>query len=261
MVSKHSLAVHHPNALDTTRHRFRIVFAGPPAAVSDLLNEGVATFLRFLWREAENNNGTVTAAEADRAIQAAHGRNARTIIEAALSTTAPKDLAFLRVICAGSRPLRSQGNLGERLNAKTNLVANYRSRLLAAGLVETSWPRQARFRDSGPSPAPTQLERRLGSTDRNRGRALTVCSGCAACSGPDFMPCWPVLHGTPVLALACFYSLVSSTDSTWRAASRCSSTTFTALRAVPCCSASFASVSRSSATSSLSWSWTSSSRR
>lgn len=26
-----------------------------------------------LWREAENNNGTVTAAEADRAVQAAHG--------------------------------------------------------------------------------------------------------------------------------------------------------------------------------------------
>jgi hypothetical protein len=166
-----------------------LVFAGLPAAVSDLLNEGVATFLRradkidlhaagirdveksftstfaaadfqiapqlvqkaaeatggypfliqlvgyFLWREAENNNGTVTAAEAERAIDAAHRRNARTVIEAALSTASAKDLEFLHAMAQDDGPSIA-GDLGERLNARTNLVANYRSRLLAAGLVE-----------------------------------------------------------------------------------------------------------------------------
>lgn len=166
-----------------------LVFAGLPAAVSDLLNEGVATFLRradkidlhaagirdversftsifaaagfdipphlvqeaaastggypfliqlvgyFLWREAENNNGAVTAAEADRAVQAAHRRNARTVIEAALSTASGKDLDFLRAMAEDDGPSIA-GDIGQRLKAKTNLVANYRSRLLAAGLVE-----------------------------------------------------------------------------------------------------------------------------
>lgn len=166
-----------------------LVFAGLPAAVSDLLNEGVATFLRradkidlhaagirdversfasifatagfrvpphlvqkaaestggypfliqlvgyFFWREAENNNGTLTDAEADRAVQAAHRRNARTVIEAALSTVSAKDLQFLRAMAQDDGPSIA-GDLGERLKAKTNLVANYRSRLLAAGLVE-----------------------------------------------------------------------------------------------------------------------------
>lgn len=168
-----------------------LVFAGLPAAVSDLLNEGVATFLRradkidlhaagirdversftsifaaagfdipphlvqeaaastggypfliqlvgyFLWREAENNNGSVTAAEADRAIQAAHRRNARTVIEAALSTASGKDLDFLRAMAQDDGPSIA-GDIGQRLQAKTNLVANYRSRLLAAGLVESA---------------------------------------------------------------------------------------------------------------------------
>lgn len=166
-----------------------LVFAGLPAAVSDLLNEGVATFLRradkidlhaagirdversftsifaaagfdipphlvqeaaastggypfliqlvgyFLWREAENNNGAVTAAEADRAVQAAHRRNARTVIEAALSTASGKDLDFLRAMAEDDGPSIA-GDIGQRLKAKTNLIANYRSRLLAAGLVE-----------------------------------------------------------------------------------------------------------------------------
>lgn len=166
-----------------------LVFAGLPAAVSDLLNEGVATFLRradkidlhaagirdversftsifaaagfdipphlvqeaaastggypfliqlvgyFLWREAENNNGAVTAAEADRAVQAAHRRNARTVIEAALSTASGKDLDFLRAMAQDDGPSIA-GDIGQRLKAKTNLIANYRARLLAAGLVE-----------------------------------------------------------------------------------------------------------------------------
>lgn len=166
-----------------------LVFAGLPAAVSDLLNQGVATFLRradkidlhaaavrdvetsfaetfatagfnvtpglvrqaaeatggypfliqlvgyFLWREAENNDGTLAAAAVDRAIEAANRRNARTVIEAALSTASPKDMEFLHAMAEDDGP-STAGDIGLRLGAKTNLVANYRTRLLVSGLIE-----------------------------------------------------------------------------------------------------------------------------
>ncbi|MGY2744540.1 ATP-binding protein [Pseudarthrobacter sp. O4] len=168
-----------------------LVFAGLPAAVSDLLNEGVATFLRradkidlhaaavrdvessfaetfaaadfdiaqglvrqaaeategypfliqlvgyFLWREAENNDGRVEPEAVNRAIAAAERRNARTVIEAALSTASPKDMEFLRAMAEDDGPSAS-GDIGQRLGARTNLVANYRTRLLAAGLIESA---------------------------------------------------------------------------------------------------------------------------
>lgn len=168
-----------------------LVFAGLPAAVSDLLNEGVATFLRradkidlhaaaardveasfaetftaagfkiepalvrqaaeatggypfliqlvgyFLWREAENNAGLLEPEAVYRAIEAANRRNARTVIEAALSTASPKDLEFLHAMAEDDGP-SAAGAIGQRLVARTNLVANYRTRLLAAGLIETA---------------------------------------------------------------------------------------------------------------------------
>lgn len=166
-----------------------LVFAGLPAAVSDLLNEGVATFLRradkidlhaaairdveesfsatfaeasfkvtpehvrraaeatggypfliqlvgyFLWREAETNQGALLEEEVQRAIEAAHRRNARTVIEAALAPASPKDLDFLHAMAQDDGP-STAGDIGRRIGAKTNLVANYRSRLVAAGLIE-----------------------------------------------------------------------------------------------------------------------------
>ncbi|AXJ11155.1 ATP-binding protein [Arthrobacter sp. PM3] len=166
-----------------------LVFAGLPAAVSDLLNEGVATFLRradkidlhaaavrevevsfantfaeasfdvspalvrraaeatggypfliqlvgyFLWKEAEVNQGVLTAATVERAIEAAHRRNARTVIEAALATVSPKDLDFLHAMAEDDGPAVA-GDIGRRIGARPNLVANYRARLLAAGLIE-----------------------------------------------------------------------------------------------------------------------------
>ncbi|MBT2512343.1 ATP-binding protein [Arthrobacter sp. ISL-30] len=166
-----------------------LVFAGLPAAVSDLLNEGVATFLRradkidlhaaaildveksftatfagagfridpelvaraaqatdgypfliqlvgyFLWREAENNQGSVTAEALERAVEAAHRRNARTVIEAALSTASPKDLDFLHAMAEDDEPSTAK-DIGQRMIARTNVVANYRARLLAAGLIQ-----------------------------------------------------------------------------------------------------------------------------
>ena len=168
-----------------------LVFAGLPAAVSDLLNEGVATFLRradkidlhaaavreveesfaatfaaagfrvspdlvrqaaeatggypfliqlvgyFLWREAEGNQGDLNPETVARAIHAANRRNARTVIEAALAAVSPKDLDFLFAMAEDDGPSIA-GEIGRRLGAKTNLVANYRSRLLAAGLIESA---------------------------------------------------------------------------------------------------------------------------
>ncbi|MET4061874.1 sugar phosphate isomerase/epimerase [Arthrobacter sp. UYP6] len=168
-----------------------LVFAGLPAAVSDLLNEGVATFLRradkidlhaaavreveesfaatfaaagfrvshdlvrqaaeatggypfliqlvgyFLWREAEGNQGDLNPERVARAIQAANRRNARTVIEAALAAASPKDLDFLFAMAEDDGP-STAGEIGRRLGAKSNLVANYRSRLLAAGLIESA---------------------------------------------------------------------------------------------------------------------------
>ena len=168
-----------------------LVFAGLPAAVSDLLNEGVATFLRradkidlhaaavreveesfattfaeasfavspdlvrhaaeatggypfliqlvgyFLWKEAEINQGNLTAETVERAIEAANRRNGRTVIEAALAASSPKDLDFLHAMAEDDGPSVA-GDIGRRIEARTNLVANYRSRLLAAGLIEST---------------------------------------------------------------------------------------------------------------------------
>jgi hypothetical protein len=168
-----------------------LVFAGLPAAVSDLLNEGVATFLRradkidlhaaavreveesfagtfadaafkvspalvrqaaeatggypfliqlvgyFLWKEAENNHGNLSPETVKRAIEAANRRNARTVIEAAVAAISPKDLDFLRAMAEDDGPSVA-GDIGRRIGARTNLVANYRLRLLAAGLIEAT---------------------------------------------------------------------------------------------------------------------------
>lgn len=166
-----------------------LVFAGLPSAVSDLLNEGVATFLRradkidlhaaavrdveasylqvfeaagftiapdlvrrsaaategypfliqlvgyFLWREAEKHDGHLDAAAVDRAVAAAGRRNERVVIEAALAVVSAKDLDFLHAMAKDHGPSVA-GDIGRRIGAKTNLVANYRTRLLEEGLIE-----------------------------------------------------------------------------------------------------------------------------
>lgn len=166
-----------------------LIFAGLPAAVSDLLNEGVATFLRRaeridlhaariqeversyastfqnagirisgdlvryaaeatggypfliqligyqLWRQAEINNMALEKPNIDQAINAATRRHETTVIEAALSTASDKDKDFLRAMAEDDGPVIA-GDIGKRLNAKSNVVANYRARLIAAGLIE-----------------------------------------------------------------------------------------------------------------------------
>ncbi|UFS57512.1 ATP-binding protein [Subtercola endophyticus] len=167
-----------------------LVFAGLPAAVSDLLNAGVVTFLRradkidlhaaairdvensysrtfaaagfalgpdvirdaaestggypfliqlvgyFLWRECERTpNAQLGTARAQEAIAAAHRRNARTVIEAALSTLSHKDRDYLIAMTLDNQASAS-GDIARRLNLKPNAAANYRNRLLTAGLIE-----------------------------------------------------------------------------------------------------------------------------
>ncbi|ERI38106.1 ATP-binding protein (plasmid) [Arthrobacter sp. TES] len=166
-----------------------LIFAGLPAAVSDLLNEGVATFLRRadridlhaatitaversyartfrdtgisisddlvqhaakatggypfliqligyqLWRQAEINNMALEEKNVHQAIDAAIRRHETTVIEAALSTASDKDKDFLRAMAVDDGPVAA-GDIGKRLGAKSNVVANYRNRLIAAGLIE-----------------------------------------------------------------------------------------------------------------------------
>lgn len=166
-----------------------LLFAGLPAAVSDLLNEGVATFLRradridlhsaaidevessfaetfaaleppldpaliriaaestggypfliqligyHLWQLAETSSSPLTLEDVNLALTAAHRRNARVVIEAALATISPKDLDFLRAMTEDNAPA-STADIGHRLGDKKNTVGNYRSRLIAAGLIQ-----------------------------------------------------------------------------------------------------------------------------
>lgn len=166
-----------------------LIFAGLPAAVSDLLNEGVATFLRradkidlhaaairdvetsflqtfeeakfdvapalvrkaaeatggypfliqlvgyFLWKEAETHSDVLSPESVELAIEAAHRRNARVVIEAALATVSAKDREFLQAMSEDEGP-SATGDIGRRLGAKPTLVSKYRTRLMAAGLIE-----------------------------------------------------------------------------------------------------------------------------
>jgi hypothetical protein len=168
-----------------------LIFAGLPSAVSDLLNEGVATFLRradkidlhaaavrdvetsfaetfcsagisiapdligraaaatggypfliqlvgyFLWREAEIQDDSLSPAAVDRAITAAIRRNERVVIEAALATASKKDLEFLHAMAADDG-ISTTADIVRRTGSRPTLVAKYRSRLLAAGLVESA---------------------------------------------------------------------------------------------------------------------------
>jgi hypothetical protein len=168
-----------------------LIFAGLPSAVSDLLNEGVATFLRradktdlhaaairdvetsfmetfgtagitiapdlvheaavatggypfliqlvgyFLWREAENHDGSLSSATVDRAIAAAVRRNERVVIEAALATASGKDLEFLHAM-AVDEGTSTAADIVQRTGSRPTLVAKYRTRLLAAGLIEST---------------------------------------------------------------------------------------------------------------------------
>jgi len=81
----------------------------------------------FLWREAKNNRGTVTAAESEPALEAAHRLNAHTVIEAAFSTASRKDLEYLHAMAQDEGP-STVGIIGDER-------ANYSSRSMTASAL------------------------------------------------------------------------------------------------------------------------------
>lgn len=166
-----------------------LIFAGLPSAVSDLLNEGVATFLRradrinlheaaiaevnesyrhlfsqggiqispelireaaeategypfliqlvgyYLWMGAEKAGGTLAADGVRAAIAAAQRRNTLVVVESALSDISEKDREFLQAMAAQDGP-SAAAQIGQITKSKPNVVSKYRSRLIAAGLIE-----------------------------------------------------------------------------------------------------------------------------
>lgn len=174
------------------------VCAGLPSAVSDLLNEGVATFLRradkidlhpvhvaevegsyvklftaagftltreiaskaalattgypflvqlvgyFLWREAEKGGGNLTETAAGQAISAALQRNIRLVVGPAIAHASRRDMDYLRAM-AVDETVSSTANIARRMEAKLTLAANYRARLIDAGLIESSGHGEVKF--------------------------------------------------------------------------------------------------------------------
>jgi len=174
------------------------VCAGLPSAVSDLLNEGVATFLRradkvdlhsvevsdvessyinlftaggftlargiaakaaaatsgypflvqligyFMWREAEKGGGTLTDDAAGRAITAGLQRNIRLVVGPAIAGASRRDMDYLRAM-AMDEQVSSTANIATRMGAKLTLAANYRARLIDAGLIEPAGHGEVRF--------------------------------------------------------------------------------------------------------------------
>jgi hypothetical protein len=98
----------------------------------------------YLWREAEINDRTLTADAVDRGIERAHQWNARTVLASALSALSPRDIDFLRAMAVDDVP-STDSDVGRRMGAKASQVANYRARLMAAGLIEAPGQGQIDF--------------------------------------------------------------------------------------------------------------------
>lgn len=124
---------------------FAAVFAAPgvdapPAAIRRAAHAtGGYPFLvqlvgYFLWQEAEKGDGLSTDV-VDKAIARAHRWNAETVIEAELSAVSTRDIEFLRAMAQDDGP-SAIGDIGRRLGATSNEVADCRARLIAAGLIE-----------------------------------------------------------------------------------------------------------------------------
>ncbi|WP_427006749.1 hypothetical protein [Pseudarthrobacter sp. H2] len=91
----------------------------------------------FLWGEAEKHQASLSSAAVDRAIAAAIRRNERVVIEAALATVSGKDLEFLHAMAVDDGT-STAADIGQRTASGRTLVAKYRTRLLAAGIIESA---------------------------------------------------------------------------------------------------------------------------
>jgi len=91
----------------------------------------------FLWREAEDNGGKLTAASADRSVERAYEWNARTVLDAALSAASVGEVEFLCAMAEDEGPSAAE-DIGRRMGVISGLVRHYRAGLMAAGLIETA---------------------------------------------------------------------------------------------------------------------------
>src|SRR5699024_7267985 len=88
-----------------------------------------------LWQLAESKEAPLTRAEVDLAVAAAHRKNTRVVLAAALATASPKDIEFLQAM-AEEDGRSSTADIGRRLGDAKHTIGNYRARLIDAGLVQ-----------------------------------------------------------------------------------------------------------------------------
>ena len=81
-------------------------------------------------------HNSLSSATVDRAIAAAIRRNERVVIEA-VATASGKDLEFLHAMAVDEGP-STVGDIVQRTGSRPTLVAKYRTRLLTAGLIEST---------------------------------------------------------------------------------------------------------------------------
>ena len=98
----------------------------------------------FLWREAEQGAGIVTEAAAGQAISAALQRNIRLVVGPAIAHASRRDMDYLRAM-AVDEGVSGTADIARRMEAKLTLAANYRARLIDAGLIESAGHGEVRF--------------------------------------------------------------------------------------------------------------------
>lgn len=89
----------------------------------------------FIWREAEEGHGALTAGSVDRGIERALGMHTKAVIGSALAEVTEPGMEFLNAMAADDGP-STREDLGRRLDITADEVLSYGFRLRAAGLLE-----------------------------------------------------------------------------------------------------------------------------
>lgn len=105
--------------------------AGLPAAVTDLLNDDVVTFLR---RADRHHLGGVDAADVADALRQPIQESGRRIHEPALFDLSSIDRTFLAAMAVDEVPSR-MADVAARMNVGVNYASQYRLRLIGADMI------------------------------------------------------------------------------------------------------------------------------
>jgi len=120
----------------------------------------------FVWREVEDNAGVLTAAAAESGVERAHEWNARTVLDAAISAASARDVDFLCAMALDDGPSEVE-EIGRRIGATSSLVGRYRTRLMAAGLIEAAGHGKVDFALPG-------LRRRIRAVSADSGPVIST---------------------------------------------------------------------------------------